>query len=93
MGKVYYIPTKKGEIMQQPLFLNPNLRIEPGAHFMKIWFKAGFRKVGDLFYEVIPGLLPLQTFADKLEKWGDKRPLRAVEVDLSKILGVIAHEW
>lgn len=68
--KVCCVPATRREVMQQPLFLNPKLRIEPRVHFLHTWFKAGFRKVGDLFYEVIPGLLPLQAFMDELRAMG-----------------------
>src|SRR4029434_11125259 len=55
--EIDFKPEGRDEILNQPLFLNPNLN--RGNFYVKRWFDAGFRTIRDLSYEIKPGLLQI----------------------------------
>lgn len=85
-------PVGRETILNQPLFLNPNLKIGWGPSW-KVWYDAGFRTIRDLFYEIRPGLLPLQAFVDDLKEMKDDYGIDKIKKDLDTIMCAIPKEW
>lgn len=85
-------PEGKETILNQPLFLNSNVR-PVGGIFWKTWFNAGFRKIRDLFYEVRPGLLPFQAFVDEITREQEDYAVSNIKKELEQILQAIPEEW
>lgn len=85
-------PVGRAAVLHQPLFLNPVLELGWGPKW-KVWFEAGFRTVGDLFYVVWPGLLPFQAFVDDLT--GIRADYRSdtIQQDLDTLLSALPAEW
>ena len=89
--EIDFKPEGRDEILNQPLFLNPNLN--RGNFYVKRWFDAGFRTIRDLFYEIKPGLLPFQAFMDEIERVEGEIDEGTVKKELEKIKQTIPEEW
>lgn len=87
-----FIPVGREALLNQPLFLNKNFKIE-GRVLMKTWFNAGFRKIRDLFYEIRPGLLPFQGFIDEIRKVNEDYETERIKTELRKITEAIPSQW
>lgn len=85
-------PVGREAILNQPLFLNPNLKIGWGSNW-KVWYDAGFRTIRDLFYEIRPGLLPFQAFVDDLKEVKNDYGVDKIKKDLDIVMCAIPMQW
>ncbi len=53
LENVLILPKGRAQLLEQPLFLNPNIKREGEVMYYKEWWDCGLRQIKDLLYEVI----------------------------------------
>lgn len=66
LDNVLILPKGRMQLLEQPLFLNPNIINEGNVIYYKKWWDGGVRQVKDILYEVINGYLPIQAIMDAI---------------------------
>lgn len=59
-------PESVTDILNEPLFLNPLIMTDDKPLIFTDWIAAGFTRIRDICYEVIPGYLPVSATHDML---------------------------
>ncbi len=69
---VLIVPKERDQLLEQPWYLNPNIRRKGEVMYYKEWWDCGLRQIKDLLYKMIKVYLPLQVVVADLRE-GRKR--------------------
>lgn len=81
------------QIWEQPLFLNPKIKNNNKVIYNKDLWDAGFRKIKDVVYELVPGFLRSQVFIDEVNKNGGEMTTDNAEKIMIKVKEGMPKLW
>ena len=85
-------PESVADILNEPLFLNPEISTEEKPLFFTDWIAAGIVRIRDICYEVIPGFLPMSAIHDMLTEKTPRTILRTTE-ELRELFVALPLQW
>lgn len=93
LENVLNLPKGRAQLLEQPLFLNPNIKREGEVMYYKEWWDCGLRQIKDLLYEVIEGYLPLQVVVDALREGGKRVWRMKLDRQYEDLKKAIPKDW
>lgn len=86
-------PLTLSSILEQPLFLNPQIKHMDSVLYYPNWITADIQTIKDLCYLAVPGFLPPLAIHETLTTFFPDRSPLASSHELSNIMQAIPPEW
>lgn len=80
-------------IYKQPLFLNPEVKLENKPIYWKFFIDAGIVSLKDIAYEVKTGFLPLRAIIDMIHESNDQVDVKIITKQYSQLLNALPELW
>lgn len=81
------------QVLKQPLFLNPKIRMKEKMFYDRLYMKAGVRQVKDMAYEYVRGFLPNRAIYDSVIEWDDGIEVSKVDTMCENIKTSLPRDW
>ncbi len=81
------------QIHNQPIFLNPKIRMKGKMFYNRLYMKAGVRQVKDMAYEYVKGFLPNRAIYDYVVEWDDEIAESKVDSVCENIKTSFPRKW
>lgn len=81
------------QVHQQPIFLNPKIRLGGKMLYNRLFMRADIRKVKDMAYEYVKGFLPNRAIYDSVVGWDDDIEESKVDRECENIKISLPERW
>ncbi|XDV53672.1 hypothetical protein PO909_022110 [Leuciscus waleckii] len=81
------------QIHNQPIFLNPKIRMKGKMFYNRLYMKAGIRQVKDIVYEYVRGFLPNRAIYDCVVGWDEDIEKSKVDCVCENIKASLPRSW
>lgn len=93
LDNLLILPKGRTQLLEQPLFLNPNITKDGNVIYYKKWWDGGLRQVKDVLYEVIKGYLPIQAIVDTVSEIEGNVGKGTLVKQFDELKKAIPKEW
>lgn len=93
IGNIQYECENINQVLKQPIFLNPKIRMKERVFYDKLYMKAGVRQIKDISYEYVRGFLPNRAIYDCVSEWNDDIEMSKVDTMCENIKTSLPRAW
>lgn len=87
------VDMKSMDILQQPLFLNPDIKVQGKIAFWQHFIVAGITQIKDLCFEVIPGFLSFNAVKEMVLDMYDDVNVKQLQCQYRELIECIPEDW
>ncbi|CAC5415419.1 unnamed protein product [Mytilus coruscus] len=81
------------DILQQPLFLNPEIKVQDKISLWQYFIVAGISQIKDLCFEVIPGFLSLNAVKEMFSNMYNDVDVKQLQCKYKELIECIPEVW
>lgn len=93
IGNIHFECENISQVLKQPIFLNPKIRMKGRVFYDKLYMNAGVRQIKDLAYEYVRGFLPNRAVYDCVTEWDDEIEMSKVDRMCENIKTSLPRAW